>query len=79
MIQLHPLPPFNEETAIQKFKRQKMPGTAKTQFEFQKHIRLIQNGAIEINSSTEEKKYRIFLLTNGKMSWIINLKRALDI
>lgn len=51
-----------------------MLGTAKTQFKFQKHIRLIQNGVIEINSLTEEKKYMIFLPTNGKMNWSTNLK-----
>lgn len=79
MTQLYPLPPFNEETAIQKFKRQKMPGTAKILFEFQKHMQLIQNGVIGINLLTGEKKYRIFFRTNGKMNWITNLKRALDI
>lgn len=79
MTQLYPLLPFNKQTNKQrykKFKRQKMLGTAKIQFKFQKHIHLIQNGVIEINSLTEEKKYKIFLPTNGKMNWIINLKKS---
>lgn len=54
-----------------------MPGTAKIQFRFRKHIQLIQNGVTEINSLTEEKKYRIFLLTNGKNELDYKLKKQL--
>lgn len=53
-----------------------MPGTVKTRSEFQKHTPSIRNGAIEINLSMEERKYKNFFRTNGKMNWTINLKNS---
>lgn len=74
MIQLHLFPPFNEETAIQKIQKAEDAWNSKDPIRISKAYTLDTEWRNRNQFINGRKKYRIFLLTNGKMNWITNLK-----